>query len=110
MPRFATTDIALWQTNLKLQQFATTGIIPWLSALKFTLLTVAIRGTIIFLVAIRDKIIVFIAILSTHLSAVCNNIVKSCTNQFTSTIPLFPAPHILYAQLYKCKTNTRRIF
>jgi hypothetical protein len=44
-------------------RFATKGIASWLSALKFILLIVVIRGEIIFFVIIRG----------THLSSVCQN-------------------------------------
>jgi hypothetical protein len=46
----------------QIPRFATTGIPPWQSALKFRLLTVAIRGTNIFVVAIRVTIFFFVAI------------------------------------------------
>jgi hypothetical protein len=39
--------------RVQIPRFATTGITPWQSALKFRLLAVAIRGTNIFLLAIR---------------------------------------------------------
>jgi hypothetical protein len=76
----------------------TTGITPWQSALKFRLLTVAIRDTNIFFLAIRGMIIFFVAIrgqifflaiLNTHLSADCHNRVKSSACHFLSTVPLF---------------------
>jgi hypothetical protein len=61
----------LWQTALQtanckllsnVLRFATKETTPWQSALKFRLLTMAIRNIIIFFMAIRSMIIFFVAI------------------------------------------------
>jgi hypothetical protein len=51
-----------------------------------------------------------VAIHGTHLSAVYHNRLKSITSHFTSTVPLFAAPYISYAQHYRCKTYASRLF
>jgi hypothetical protein len=78
MPRIATTGITSWQTALKwtadcqaprsgCQEHAVRSGL-WQSALKFRLLTVANRATVIFSVAIRSPLWIA-TIRDTHLSA-----------------------------------------
>jgi hypothetical protein len=115
IPRFAITGLPLGKISQV--QYTTVchnrnNTLAICSQIK--LLTVAIRGTIIFLVpncgmiilfmTIRSKIFFFMANRGMHLSAVCHNRVKSTTSHFTSTVLLFAAPYIFESPLYKCKT------
>jgi hypothetical protein len=59
MPRIATTGITSWQTAVKAKfraQVAAVKSSLWQSALKFILLSVAIRATVILFLAIRVHI------------------------------------------------------
>jgi hypothetical protein len=56
IPQFATTGIPISKLLSNELRFATTATTPWQSALKYRLMNVAIRGTIIFFVAIRGAI------------------------------------------------------
>jgi hypothetical protein len=82
---------------------------PWHSALKLSHLTLADRSAPISALAIRgvNTAISFDSI--TNLSADFSRTVVSSPRYFTSRGPLFEASYIFDAQLYKFKTNTRRI-
>jgi hypothetical protein len=72
-------------------------------------LTLEVRSTPIFALAIRgvNTAISFDSV--TNLRADFSKIVKSSSRHFTSRGPLFEAAYIFDVRLYKFKTNTRRI-
>jgi hypothetical protein len=80
----------------------------WHSALKFGPLTIAIRGTAIFSVAIRLKNTAISLYSVMNFSAEFSNRVEFSPRHFTSRGPLFELSYIFDARLLKCKTDTRR--
>jgi hypothetical protein len=119
MPRFATIKITAWQSALNHTadcQPPLSGLIYtnpaggsgiWQSAFKFGPLTIAIRGTAIFSVAIRLENTAICQYSVTNLSAEFSNRVESSSRHFTSRGPLFELSYIFEERLYKFKTNTR---
>jgi hypothetical protein len=73
----------------------------WQSALKFRLLTLAIRSAAIFIVTIRGLHAAVCQPRVKHLSAEFSNRVKSSSSHFTSRDRLFEAMYIFDARLYK---------
>jgi hypothetical protein len=85
------------------------GLDLWQSALKCILLTLAIRSTAIFIVAIRGVHAEVCQHSVTNLSAEFSNRMESSPRHFTSRGPLFELSYIFEERLYKFKTNTRSI-
>jgi hypothetical protein len=81
----------------------------WQSALKFGPLTIAIRGTAIFSVAIHLENTAICLYIVTNLSAEFSKRVKFSLRHFTSRDRLFEMSYLFKAKLYQFKTNTRSI-
>jgi hypothetical protein len=77
------------------------------SALQCILLTLAIRSTAIFIVAIRGVHAAVCQHSVTNLSTEFSNGVKSSSRHFTSREHLFELSYLFEARLYKFKTNMR---
>jgi hypothetical protein len=74
---------------------------PWHSAPKLSCLTLAIRGTAIFSVAIRLENTAICQYSVTNLSTDFSKTVEYSTRHFTSRGPLFEVSYIFDARLYK---------
>jgi hypothetical protein len=115
MPLIATAGIASWQTALKWTpdcQVPRSGCQEyihavrsslWQSAVKFILLSVAIRAMVILFVAISSLNAVIATIRGTHLSVECGIRLKSRPRHFTSRIPLFEVSYFFAARLLQYK-------
>jgi hypothetical protein len=104
-PRFATIRITAWQSALNCNADCQPPALRpntnpaggsglWHSALKFGPLTIAIRGTAIFSVAIRLENTALCQYNVTNLSAEFSNRVKSSPRHFTWRGPLFELSYI----------------
>jgi hypothetical protein len=118
MLRIATTGITLWQTALKWTaiakfraQVAAVKSSLWQSVLKFLLLSVAIRATVILFLAMRvlNAADCHNPRHTVHLSAELGKRLNSSSRHFTSRVPLFEASYLFAARLLEYKIPTRRI-
>jgi hypothetical protein len=81
----------------------------WNSALKFILLSVAIRAMVILFLAIRVLNAQIATIRGTHLSAELGKRLNSSSRHFTLTVPLFEASSLFAARLLQYKIPMQRI-